>query len=94
MSENRKKLTPYIIAFLAGVVITAIVAFLLLRQPGGTAQAGNAEAGNQTENPQTESAQAEDSSRKGTPSANAVPTRIASISPYSLQPVIHSPRVT
>ena len=65
MSENRKKLTPYIIAFLAGVVITAIVAFLLLKQ-GGTAQAGNAEAGNQTENPQTESAQAEDSSRKGT----------------------------
>ena len=39
MSENRKNVIPFVIAFLAGVVVTAIVAFLLIGNRGvGTKQ--------------------------------------------------------
>ena len=39
MSENRKNVIPFVIAFLAGVVVNAIVAFLLIGNRGvGTKQ--------------------------------------------------------
>ena len=53
MSENRNTRLPLVIAFLAGVAVTAIVAFLLFGQRGASAQKENAaklESNSQQEN--------------------------------------------
>lgn len=54
MSENRNTRLPLVIAFLAGVAVTAIVAFLLFGQRGASAQKENAaklESNSQQESP-------------------------------------------
>ena len=59
MSENRNSRLPLVIAFLAGVAVTAIVAFLLFGQRGASARKNAAEPESNTQQETQAQAQAE-----------------------------------
>ena len=75
MSEDRKNITPIIVAFLAGVAVAAIVAFLGFGQKGASAKQ---EKPAQVEAGATESAQAEpDTSEEAKPDSAASKTDVS-----------------